>query len=557
MKIKFLPYFTIIVLSFLLLMSGVGLQTRAFHSLGLASNSPISSSEKSETIYVSLSHEGKVERMSVVNYFNKGSEEIIDYGAFTEIVNLSNKAEPWVQDDLVRFLLNEEDSKKPFFYEGVLGDIPLPWTIRMTYLLNGEPLSAEELAGRSGDLTMSIHIRQNSDADQWFGERYLLQLQVPLWLDKVSNVYAPQASKMIAGSSNYVSFIFLPQESQSFVLQAKVKDFEMEAIEIVALQMNPESISMNGFGLSDVDQLLDGLKQMMQATSSIYEGADQMEGGLEEFERQLISIAIHADMLVEGLNEFESQMALLTENVPEFREGSKQINEGLIELYQGSKMLYEGYEEISEGVEKMLEPKDELREIAVKYLLSPSEDIQTMAFAIAGMLNGLEKLDEGIREINGHFGSFSEGLGELSDGYGKMDEGIAELAENVPIMLGEVEPLFDGIKGLMGGLTPMSKGFSDLVQGYKQLPEGLEAMHDGQKMLMSELSVAETWLERMGSAEETRRVISFVSPEKNQVDSVQFIMRTQGITRKVVEEPRSEDESRRNFWQRLLDLFSW
>jgi hypothetical protein len=430
MKNKCLSYVVMFVLSFVLVVGSVGIQAR--DSVGLNSNPLLPASVKSETVYVSLSHKGKVDRMSVVNFFNEGSQEIIDYGVYTEMVNLSNKTEPSVQGDFIRFMLNQGESSQPFFYEGVMESVALPWNIRITYLLDGEPMGAKELAGRSGDLTMNIHIQQNNDALAWFGERYLLQIQVPLWLDKVSSIYAPQASKMIAGSSNYLSFIFLPQESQSFVVHASVQDFEMEAIEIVALQMNPDSISLNGFGLSDIEQLLDGLKEMTQATGSINEGAVQFEGGLREFDGRLSSMGIHGGTMARGLAEFEANLSLMVENVPEFREGSSQVYEGLTELYQGSQMLHGGYVEIAGGVKKMLEPKDKLRAIAGKYLMSPSEDIQTMAFTITGILNGLEKLDEGMQEINGHFGEFSEGLGALTDGYGMMDEGIAELAENVP-----------------------------------------------------------------------------------------------------------------------------
>lgn len=555
MKNKCLSYVVMFVLSFVLVLGGVGIQAR--DSGDLNSNPLLPASVKSETVYVSLSHEGKVDRMSVVNFFNEGSQEISDYGVYKEMVNLSNKTEPSVQGDYIRFILNQEERSQPFFYEGVMESVALPWNIRITYLLDGEPMGAKKLAGRSGDLTMNIHIQQNNDALAWFGERYLLQIQVPLWLDKVSSIYAPQASRMIAGSSNYLSFIFLPQESQSFVVQAVVQDFEMEAIEIVALQMNPDSISMNGFGLSDIEQLLDGLKEMTQATGSINEGAVQFEGGLREFDGRLSSMGIHGGAMARGLAEFEANLSLMVENVPEFREGSSQVYEGLTELHQGSQMLHGGYVEIAGGVKKMLEPKDKLRAIAGKYLMSPSEDIQTMAFAIAGMLNGLEKLDEGMQGINGHFGEFSEGLGALTDGYGMMDEGIAELAENVPVMTREVKPLFDGINGLLGGLLPLSEGFSDLFLGYQPLPEGLGALHDGQKLLMSELSLAETWMDRMAGSAGNRKVVSFASPEKNQVDSVQFIMRTPEISKIAEQKDAVEKTASRNFWQRLMDLFSW
>ncbi len=513
---------------------------------------------KSETVYASLDHEGGVEHISVVNAFSQDTLEIIDYGRYQQVINLSNDKKPKIIEDFISFQLDSSTAiSTPFFYEGRLENKALPWIITIAYLLDGKPISARELAGKTGDLTLSIHIRQNPLSEVWFSERYLLQIQVPFALDKAGSIIAPDASRFIAGSHQYLSFIFLPQESQSFLVKASVRDFEMEAIELTALKINLNSISMNGYGIESIEQLLDGFQQLHLATSRLADGMKASHYAMESFDRELSTASAYALILAEGIKTFEGYMLEMSSDIPQFSEGSRHINQGLKDMSQGSGNFSSAYEEIAQGMDKMLEKKEELREIALQYLMSPSEDIQKLAFALSAILNGIEKLSMGMREINSNFSDFSKGLEELSRNYETMDQGILDLAIQVPRLEREAQPLFQGACELLESFPSLSQGASQLYQGLGDLSYGIDEIHQGQHSLMSELSPAEDWMSQLSCENEDCGARSYVDPEKNRVESVQFILRTPGIYKPVEKESKTEQKDSRNFWQRLLELFSW
>jgi hypothetical protein len=513
-------------------------------------------SQKSETIYVSLDHSGGLENISVVNAFPQTNTRIVDYGAYQKITNLSNTLEPLIQSDKITFDLTTEESRsEPFYYEGQLSKIELPWIITLNYILDGKMVNAKQIAGKTGNLSMMIQVQQNPNSPEFFRENYLVQILIPFNMRTVTHLSAPEASQMVAGSTNYLSYIVLPQLSQSFVLSATIHDFEMEAIEFTALKINPLSIKLEGQGISSLALLVQGWEEIYQAMEKTKNATIESEDALKQFNQEIFTMAISATLLVQGLEQYEQASLELSRDLPRLTQGSSQINQALTDLADGSKKLGSAYREMEQGLEKILEPKEKLREIASKYFFIPNEEVQTMAFALAALLNGTEKLYAGMMEANSHYESMSEGLIKLSDAYTPMNQGITQMAEGLPMMIREGQALFQGSVALMNGLPQLSQGMDEFYQGFRQLPSGVSQLYDAQGQILNGLYVVESTMSGMFNSEEKGKCVSFVSPEKNQVESVQFIMRTQAIKAPKVSTEDIKQSSKMTFWQKLIALF--
>ena len=52
-----------------------------------------------EAMYVNLDYYGKAENVSVVkSYSMNGTKEVVDYGDYTDIINMTNYAQPKTED---------------------------------------------------------------------------------------------------------------------------------------------------------------------------------------------------------------------------------------------------------------------------------------------------------------------------------------------------------------------------------------------------------------------------------------------------------------------------
>ncbi len=80
---------------------------------------------KNEIVYVTLEQDGTVDEIYVVNRFDSDDEEdIVDYGEYYAIQNLTNASDLYQTLDTVQFT-------KPagtFFYQGDPASKALPWT---------------------------------------------------------------------------------------------------------------------------------------------------------------------------------------------------------------------------------------------------------------------------------------------------------------------------------------------------------------------------------------------------------------------------------------------
>src|SRR5690625_6750453 len=85
--------------------------------------------------------------MYVVNSFAiEKHGTLIDYGNYEDLRNLTNLEPIEKSGERITVTAEEDD----FYYQGNLQTKDIPWHIDITYYLDGEEISASDLAGQSG-----------------------------------------------------------------------------------------------------------------------------------------------------------------------------------------------------------------------------------------------------------------------------------------------------------------------------------------------------------------------------------------------------------------------
>ena len=159
--------------------------------------------DKDENVYVNLNQDGSVSGIYVVNEYTLGADtEIVDYGDYSAVKNLSTEDEILLEDGKVTV----NAAKGKFLYQGDMADTTLPWLIDISYTLDGKEITAEELPGKSGALKISVSVKDNPASDDEFFDNYLMQATVTLDTEKCSNIRADGATEANVGKDRQILY---------------------------------------------------------------------------------------------------------------------------------------------------------------------------------------------------------------------------------------------------------------------------------------------------------------------------------------------------------------
>ena len=153
--------------------------------------------DKEEVVYVNLDNDGSVREINVVNIFGGNTEGVIvDYGKYLDVRNMTTTDTIDFSGDAIKI----HSSAEKLYYEGKLESTLMPWDIQIRYFLDGREYSAEEIAGKSGEIKITVRITQNQKYRGDFYDNYALQASLSFDTDQCKNIVAPDATVANVGS---------------------------------------------------------------------------------------------------------------------------------------------------------------------------------------------------------------------------------------------------------------------------------------------------------------------------------------------------------------------
>ena len=129
-----------------------------------------------ETAYITLDYYGSRSDLSIVKSVRlNGSTEFTDYGRYETVSNLSTTDQPQLTDEGVTWTLSDPDSGRFYFEVQPKDDfLGLPWDIDVSYMLDGVPCKAEDLAGKSGLVEIDVTVTPDPLADEYYKNNFVL-----------------------------------------------------------------------------------------------------------------------------------------------------------------------------------------------------------------------------------------------------------------------------------------------------------------------------------------------------------------------------------------------
>ena len=158
----------------------------------------------------------------------------------------------------------------------------------------------------------------------------------------------------------------------------------------------------------------------------------------------------------------------------------------------------------------------------------------------------IQDLVSSLNNLMANMTQLKNGINKLTDNYATLDSGIKEYTSAVNKIANGYSKVYEGALDLVSGTHSLYKGTTELTDGtgeFKGETSDLDSKVDDE---------VDSMIDNFAGGD--FEVESFVSDKNTDVDSVQFVIKTEAIKKEEVkvEEEKTEEL---NFWQKLLNLF--
>lgn len=572
--------------------------------------------EKSEVVYANLSADGAVEGVYTVNGFEvEQAGSIVDHGSYDSVKALNEDVPLEQEGDAVSF----DASEGVFYYQGTADAAELPWDIEVSYELDGQEVSADQLAGSTGDVEMHLTSTRNAAVDDTYAASFVLQVTFTLPSEACSDIVAEGGSVAEAGADKNVSFTVLPGEDADCTVSCTARDFSMDGIQIAAVpySMAVEMPDTDGM-IAQFDQLSDAIGQLSDGAGALAEGVDAAGGGAdaltfgsEELGRGLSQLSASAGELSSASHDIDAALGQLDAmlgaadfsqleqlgKLPASLRGLAGQLDTLVQatgvVKDASDELGEAWEAVGEALqaaqdagpndgeiakleEKLKSPDcalDETQAETVRKLIDEHEALKDALGVYEGRQEAVETaLEElGGFDLSQSAGVLSQTLRTVADGIegssgdlaqlGQLADAVSALADQYGQFDDGLAKYARGVEALDGSYGSIAKGNARLSDAFVQLGDAARQLADGMETLNASTSVLpeqvrEQMAELLADYEfPTFDGRSFASAENGTVESVQFVLTTAPV-QKAEPEVVEQQEQPETLWDRIVGLFS-
>lgn len=441
-----------------------------------------------ESVYVTMDYYGRITDASIVKGCDiNGNNRFVDYGQYASVTNMSTNDEPKLADDHVEWDLPEGTGR--FYFECVPKDIEhaLPWTVDVSYSLNGSPARAEELAGVSGLVQVDIDVLPNTEAGEYYRHNMMLIAITLVDMEDVNSFRADGAQMQTVGSKKAAIFVAMPGEDTSFSYQIGSDSFEstgtfflMAPITLSQLDQlsdlkDAKARTESAFDamnasldiiLNSLSELPDGLRQTQEAINTldkareqIYDAKDGMGNRIDKLNERLYGMSVTLRRLGSDLHKLDDEDILeelgssLSNSGRYIGDVSGSLN-AVNNRLSGLKDALDGYRKVTQApsaddakqmVEAINNAIKELNDLVAAGAPDNTQNIQAVLgqlHTVVNALNNTENIQGSMDTISKIGDELSGGLGDLAD----MSDALSNMVSMGDGLIGEIYDMLDDVR---------------------------------------------------------------------------------------------------------------
>lgn len=469
---------------------------------------------KQESVYAIAGADGVITEITVADWLQDSglvNGSIKDNSELTDITNVKGDESFSQSDSSVEWTLSGQD----IYYQGRTTK-ELPVSMKISYTLDGVPMSPQDMPGKSGKLEMHVVYTNHSKQMKEIGGKkravytpFIMITGMILPSDHFSNVSIDNGRVINDGSNNIVVGMGLPGLVESlgldgdaadnipaeFTVKAEVVDFSIGN----TFTFGSPSL-MNEIDLDDVeslDELEDKLDDLTDAAGKLVDGSDELADGMQTYDEKMGELKASIKKYnKEGVKEITKGIRTLAKGGTKLVGGVKEYTDGVTELANGTKSYVAGADQIAKGNSDLY--------AAVKGLPAQIKTFHTGLTTYTGNVDkmgakeNVTKLKAGTKAVSDGISSVNDavkGLKGLQTQEKQLVAGLkAKLAaagvadEEINTMIGTMEQLLAGEDQYISGLDESTGADSTLKQGADAVAANVATVMDGLNTLSSNSS---------------------------------------------------------------------
>lgn len=429
-----------------------------------------SSTKKTETVYAVLNGDGSLSDIVVSGWLHNdsGIKNLKEKLNLTDVKNVKTDEVP--EDNNGEYTWNSDSND--IYYQGNSTE-QLPVTMQITYELDGQQLSQEELKGKSGHLKINIHLTNvNSETKTINGKNviihpfYVAGGMLSLNNDHYSNTTCDQGKIVTDGSKQMLVFAAVPglKDTLESADLSKVSDqlsigddiniecdvTDCDELNLMMGMSNEEDISDILDEGDSIEELTNGITKLMDADDQLVDGSQKLADGTQQLiteSEPLTSSSGSIRTLSNGALTLNSGALRLKAALAQYTDGVGQLNDGVNALYA----IPDGANQISLG---MTTPTEEGK---------PESSLTGGAAALtAGLQNMKQQVDDGLssKNVTAMMTQLDTAISTLNG----LKETLGRDADTLNGLKGTLSTATEKLTGLKTVMTTFVKSSADSLQ---------------------------------------------------------------------------------------------
>ena len=318
----------------------------------------VTTTTKDETVYVFVNPDGSVKNTVVSDWLQNvdQSSTLQDVSNLSGITNTEgNQAYTTNSDGTISWAADGSD----IYYQGSSNE-QAPITMKVTYTLDGQTVTPDEIAGKSGKVTIRFDYTNNSYTDEVVNgatQRVYTPFVVITGLvldnENFSNVQVTNGKTVNDGDRTIITGYAMPGMQHNLGLDKDTVDIP-EYIEVTAdasdFKMNSTGTIVTNEFFNDMDtdkldaneiedginQLESGMSQLLSGSSSLTDGLNQLASGASAVDSGAQTLNSGASQLSSGTSQLQSSTSIMSDSTAKLAAAAAQVNGGLDQLTNGT-----------------------------------------------------------------------------------------------------------------------------------------------------------------------------------------------------------------------------
>ena len=318
---------------------------------------------KEETVYVIADNTGKEQKIIVSDHLinNDDKDTLEDASTLKDIENVKGDETFTQSGNKVTWQADGND----IFYRGT-SESELPVTQKLTYYLDGKEVTPEELAGKSGEVTIRFDYTNNQKVtakiDGKDEDIYVPFMAVSGMIlgDEFSDIEVENGKVISDGSNNVVVGYALPGLKESLnvkdsdfdgdvtipdyvEVKAKVENFKLDTTMTVVMNATNFISADSDNDTSKLDEvfdtLTDAMDQLTDGSAELADGVDTLKSKMGDFKDGVGTLQSGVHAYTDGAGKIASGITQLSDSIPTLSNGVGTLNSSAATIADGVELL--------------------------------------------------------------------------------------------------------------------------------------------------------------------------------------------------------------------------